>query len=63
MRSNTISQETYTALMKVKTDDYPKFEGRWPIVFYKLIDNTQNYLTDEPQNNDIQSVRKSISID
>jgi hypothetical protein len=61
--SKTIKQEVYNNLMKIKTEQYPKFEGRWPIVFFKPTDDAENYMNDEAQNDGVKSVRKSISLD
>jgi hypothetical protein len=61
--SKTIKQEVYDNLMKIKTEQYPKFEGRWPVVFLKPTDDAKNYMNDEDENDGIKSVRKSISLD
>lgn len=61
--SETISQEVYDNLMKIKSEDYPEFEGRWPIVFFKLTENAEKFLKDETINDGVKSVRKSISLD
>jgi len=61
--SNTITQETFDELIKIKTEQFPKFEGRWPVVFYKPTEEAKNYMDNEEENDGIESVRKSISID
>lgn len=61
--SNTITQELYDDLLKIKTKEFPKFEGRWPIVFFKPTKAAIKYMTDERQNDGVQSVRKSIALD
>ncbi len=61
--SETISQDVFDNLMKIKTEQFPKFEGRWPIVFYKLTEDALKDINDETENDGVQSVRKSISLD
>lgn len=61
--SKTIKQEVYDNLMKIKTEQYPKFEGRWPVVFIKPTDDALTYMNDVTENDGVQSVRKSISLD
>ncbi len=61
--SNTITQEIYDDLMKIKTAEFPKFEGRWPVVFFKPTEEAIKYMKDERQNDGVESVRKSISLD
>jgi hypothetical protein len=61
--SKTIKQEVYDNLIKIKTEQFPRFEGRWPIAFLKPTAEAQNYLNDEAQNDGVKSVRKSISLD
>lgn len=61
--SKTIDQDVFDNLMKIKTEQFPKFEGRWPIVFYKLTDDALKDINDEIENDGVQSVRKSISLD
>ena len=61
--SETISQDVFDNLMKIKTEQFPKFEGRWPFVFYKLTEDALKDINDETENDGVQSVRKSISLD
>lgn len=61
--SKTISQDIYDDLMKVKTEQFPRYEGRWPIVFYKLTEEAKKDFNADAENNGVQSVRKSISLD
>lgn len=61
--SNTITQEIYDGLMKIKTEEFPKFEGRWPVVFFKPTEEAIKYMSEERQNDGVESVRKSISLD
>lgn len=61
--SETINQDVFDDLMKIKTEQFPKFEGRWPIVFYKLTEDALKDINDETENDGVQSVRKSISLD
>ncbi|WP_432671431.1 hypothetical protein [Flavobacterium sp. SM2513] len=61
--SNTITQKIYDDLMKIKTAEFPKFEGRWPVVFFKPTEAAKKFMTEERQNDGVQSVRKSISLD
>jgi hypothetical protein len=63
LNSKTISQDVYDDLMKVKTEQFPRFEGRWPIIFYKLTDDALKEINEETENDGVQSVRKSISLD
>ena len=63
LHSNTITQEVYDELMNIKTEQYPKFEGRWPVVFFKPTDDAEKHLSDATQNDGVKSVRKSISLD
>ncbi|WP_432671432.1 hypothetical protein [Flavobacterium sp. SM2513] len=61
--SKNISQDVYDDLMKIKTEQFPRFEGRWPIVFYKLTEDALKDINEETENDGVQSVRKSISLD
>ena len=61
--SKTITQEVYDNLIKIKLEEFPKYEGRWPVIFYMLTKNTVNYINSETENGGLRSVRKSISLD
>lgn len=61
--TNAITQEIYDDLMKIKTAEFPKFEGRWPVVFFTPTEAAKKFMTEERQNDGVQSVRKSISLD
>lgn len=61
--SKTISQDVYDDLMKIKTEQFPRFEGRWPIIFYKLTEEAIKDINADKENDGVKSVRKSISLD
>jgi len=56
-----ISEEDYSALLKIKTEQYPKFEGRWPVLFYSQLSVAIKLQI--PVHENMQSTRKSISVD
>jgi hypothetical protein len=49
--------------MKIKTEQFPKFDERWPIVFFQPTDQARQYFKKTGQDDSVQSVRKSISLD
>jgi hypothetical protein len=60
--SNTITDEVYDDLLKVKATQFPKFEGRWPVVILKSLFTDQDE-DDSEENQTVKSIRKSISLD
>ncbi len=60
--SKSITEDEYNDLLKVKTEQFPKFEGRWPVVILKSLHNNLDEDTifeDET----VKSIRKTISLD
>ncbi|MBC7525542.1 MAG: hypothetical protein H7239_14040 [Flavobacterium sp.] len=65
LQSKTINQETYDALIIAKKEQAPKFDGRWPVIIFKCIDENVDFIikpetTSEPE---VVSIRKTISLD
>ena len=61
--TNCITPEVFENLIKLVGTQFPKFEGRWPVVFFKSTEEAKKYMIEERQNDGVQSVRKSISLD
>ena len=59
--TQSITEEEYSELLAIKTEQYPKFEGRWPVMFFTVLQDEITAPT--PFREEIQSVRKSISVD
>ena len=64
-KSDVIDEETYDSLLKIKAEQTPKFDGRWPVVIFKCIDKNVEFTkkpetTSEPE---VTSIRKTISLD
>jgi hypothetical protein len=62
---NNISREEYDHLLKIKTEQHPKYEGRWPVIFYKILRSEANDETgSEIEEEEIViSVRKILLLD
>lgn len=57
---NAITEEEYNELMQIKIEQYPKYEGRWPVMFTSFLVDDLN-----PAFNDhhLTQFRKTISVD
>ncbi len=64
---NNINREEYDHLLKVKAEEHPKYEGRWPVVFYKALHpglkETEPAQQEEESAETVISVRKTLSLD
>lgn len=57
--TNAITEDEYQKLLQIKKDQYPKYEGRWPVAFISFIVDDLN-----PDHFETQlSTRKMISLD
>ena len=64
--SDTIEKKFYDSLLQIKSEQSPKYDGRWPVVIYKCIDTDfkfNNPFQDHREEEVQLSVRKTISLD
>ncbi|HMK07389.1 MAG TPA: hypothetical protein VK476_07665, partial [Flavobacterium sp.] len=61
--SAAISTEVYDDLMRLKKEQFPRFEGRWPVFIYQALGKELGDLSDQTDFGALVSVRKSISVD
>ena len=57
--NEAISEEEYNELINIKTEQFPKYEGRWPVMFLTILQDDIN----APSDGEFQSARKSILVD
>lgn len=62
----TIDKEFFDSLLELKSEQSPKYHGRWPVIIYKYLDPNHLFLNPnaEEKNEEVRlSVRKTISLD
>ena len=63
LKSKTINQDTYDALVTAKKEQPAKFEGRWPVILYECLEKNHDFINKPAVETEIISVRKTISLD
>ncbi len=60
-KAENCSEEEYQQLLKIKEEQAPKFDGRWPVVFYKSHSKIKQHIEQVQQ--EYPQQRKTLDID